>query len=164
MRYNEREEIEATGEWLLRINKAGISEELEYVPSQLSKLGVAPVDVVDRLDWLRDLENAETEPAKETETIESTVVPEETFEELPISVKVVEVESLVLDYDSFGPWEWAAGTIEEMIEDAIKSVLDPELGLHEFNDLSSMKRETSVSPIPRKGRRRRAAVVARTNS
>lgn len=175
MGYNEREELEATKEWLLRINKAGFSEELEYVPSELSKLGVAPVDVVDRLDWLRgrDSIKAPVEPVvveelvQQVETIGSTapvLVPEKTEEELPNPSAIVEAKSLILDYDSFGPWEWAAGTIEEMIEEAIKSVLDPEPGLGEFNELSSKVRESSVSPLPRKGKRRRAAMSARTTS
>lgn len=175
MGYNEREELEATREWLLRINKAGFSEELEYVPSELSKLGVAPVDVVDRLDWLRDRDSikAIVEPVvvkelvQQVEAIGSTapvLAPDKTEEELPNPSVVVEAKSLVFDYDSFGPWEWAAGTIEEMIEEAIKSVLDPEPGLEKFNELSSKVRKNLVSPILRKGKRRRAAMSARTTS
>jgi len=164
MKYDEKEELEKTSEWLLRINKAGFSEELEYVPSELSKLGVAPVDVVDRLDYLRDrgtvviVEEVHDDAEEQEET-----VPDSALEEVFESPIVAVAESLILDYDSFGPWEWASGTIEEMIQEAIMGILDPEPGLHEFNDLSSLTRKAPSLPA-KKGKRRRAALAAASSN
>lgn len=179
MRYDEKEEIEATHEWLMRFGDAELSEELLYVPSTLSKLGVAPIDVVDRLDWLRDhgkLE-AESPPAtrgkrasssvmvldkpetiqKEVEVIVTAVVEEETHPLLLVSATApVELKPLTLDYDGFGAWEWAE-PIETMIENAIFSVFDFEPGLHEFNKLASSKQSV------RRSRGKRARASARPN-
>lgn len=129
MRYNEIEELESTREWLLRFNEAGFSEELMYVPSQLSKLGVAPIDVVDRLDWLKEIDK------------ERPIAPLE------------EVGALILDYDSYGPWEWA-GSIEKMIEDASASIFDLDPDLPDFNELVSLLRPKRRA----RGKRVRAVV------
>jgi hypothetical protein len=176
MRYNEKEEIEATNEWLMRFDDADFSEELLYVPSTLSKLGVAPIDVVDRLDWLRKhgrlkaeslpsvvvgsgapssvmvLEKLET-VQEEAEAIVATVVEEETDPLLLASTAApIELKPLTLDYDGFGAWEWAE-PIETMIENAIFSVFDFEPGLHEFNELASSRHLAKRS----RGKRARAS-------
>jgi len=168
MGYDEQEELTATGEWLLKINEVGFSEELHYVPSQLAKLGVAPVDVVDRLPWLKKQGRGTIQvqperpvskelvlvgrsaPVAVMDRIEAPVSVLDEFEvELEISVEVF--APLALDYDSCGPWEWS-GKIESMIEDAIRSVLDPEPDLLVFNELSALTRK-------RKGRRRARAIA-----
>ena len=77
MRYDEKEEIKATGEWLLSINQAGFSEELMYVPSQLSKMAVEESD-----DSVEKLEYRSIAP-------------------------IPDVETLILDYDRYDAWEWA---------------------------------------------------------
>lgn len=167
MRYNETEELEATSEWLMRVNGVGFSEELMYVPSQLTKLGVAPVDVVDRLEWLRENDHdtnrsdhdkmgdvpeivqeaeLEVEPASEVQLELALAV--EMLEERP-RADVLEVESLVLDYNRYGAWEWA-GPMEKMVEDAIIGIRNLELGLHEFNELARPKKRI-------RGKRARAA-------
>lgn len=105
MRYDEKEEIEKTDRWLLRINEAKVSDELLYVPSELSRLGVAPRDVV---DWTREKDRP-------------TSMAEEAF-------------SLDLDYDSYGAWEWAE-PIEKLVEDAIFAILNPDPELPNFNRL-----------------------------
>lgn len=176
VRYNTKEEIEATGEWLLRINSAETPEELLYVPSELSKMGVAPIDVVDRLDYLRELrqkkaaniapepvvedahgyvfahqepEDEEEEPAPEEIEAEEYV---EMLQELPLT-PVVEPIALVLDYDGYGAWEWAE-PIEKMVEDAILAVFDLCPDLPSFNLLASEMRPKQ----PRaKGKRARSA-------
>jgi hypothetical protein len=164
MKYDEKEEIEATGEWLLRIKKVGFSEELEYVPSRLAKMGVAPIDVVDQLDRLRDasvktsaaveiFSETQTSPVLVLERLEEVIEAELVLEPAaierkpePLMIEGSEVQTLVLDYDVYGPWEWL-GKVEVIIEDAIKSVFDLEPGLFEFNELSSSMRR-------RKGRRK----------
>lgn len=164
MGYDEKEEIEATGEWLLRIKKVGFSEELQYVPSRLAKMGVAPIDVVDQLDRLRDASAKASATAElfaerrmspvlvlerpvaviEAELVSEPVVLEEEPE--PLMIEGSEAQNIPLDYDVYGPWKWL-GEVEDMIEHSIKSVLDPEPGLLLFNELSlSMRR--------RKGRRK----------
>jgi hypothetical protein len=175
VRYNTKEEIEATGEWLLRINEAETPEELLYVPSELSKMGVAPIDVVDRLDYLRELRQkkaanvtpepvvedahgyvyapeepeAEEEPAPEELEAEEYV---EMLQELP-HTPVAEPAALVLDYDGYGAWEWAE-PIEKMVEDAILAVFDLCPDVPDFNLLASEMRPKQ----PRaKGKRARSA-------
>ena len=128
MGYDEKEEIEATGEWLLRITKVGFSEELEYVPSQLSRLGVAPKDVVDRLPYLRDETRGSMEEAKS-----SVMVLEREEEPEP----VIEGPPDTLGYDQYGPWEWF-GKVEVALEEAIIAVLEPEPALEEFTYLLSL--------------------------
>lgn len=125
MRYNEREEIEATSEWLLRITEAGFSEDLMYVPSELTKMGVipSPVDVVDRLHKLRS-----SDPMRDM--VDHGIV--EVVEEAEAIVEMV--EPLVFDYNSFGPWEW----VDHLNSDPIESVLSLEPGLHVFNKLASL--------------------------
>lgn len=168
MGYDEKEEIEATGEWLLRIKKVGFSEELEYVPSRLAKMGVAPIDVVDSLDWLRDADRTEAsapvelfaerrmspvlvlERPEEVQTA-PVVVQEALEEELETLMEGSGVEPFALDYEVYGLWEWV-GKVEAMIEDRIRAVLDPEPGLLEFNELSSLMRR-------RKGRRKARVAV-----
>lgn len=131
MRYDEKEELEATGEWLLRINSAGFSEELTYVPSYLSRVGVAPVDVVDRLDYLRDCDRIESR-ARLAGAPSSVMVLERP--------QIIEAEAdTILDYDSYGMWEWA-GPIEEILEESFRALLTPEPGLYEFNELASLAR------------------------
>lgn len=164
MRYDEKEELEATGEWLLRINQAGFSEELMYVPSRLAELGVVPKDVVDRLDWLRDtpgerqeaVEPVEVLEQEDTEQSEEVSTPDVLEETSPLVS--AEVKPLALDYESFGPWEWAE-TIENMIEDAIKAILDPEPDLPEFSVLAL---ETSAKLEPQTRRKKRRRAVAPT--
>lgn len=143
MRYDEREELEATGEWLLRINGAGFSEELTYVPSKLAELGVAPKDVVDRLEWLR--EHKIEEPVAETTEQETT--QDSVSEEVE-----TEKDSLTSYYDSFGPWEWV-GQIEKKVEECMNSFLDPEPGLPDFNQTAAFTRQSR-----RRGKTARAAV------
>jgi len=173
MRYNEVEELEATGEWLLRIKEKGFSEELMYVPSQLSKLGVAPIDVVDRLEWLRDHRH---DPKTDHGTVVEVVVPEQQAPEPEVEVEdpealvvepgemlegrllifVSEPMSLALDYDGYGPWEWAE-PMERFVEDAISAILDEDPGLHDFNELAAMTRVKKRT----KGKRARAASAAK---
>lgn len=177
MRYNTQEEIEATGEWLLRVNTAEISEELLYVPSELSKLGVAPIDVVDRLEYLRESKGhpveveAHEEPEDEQEPEEDEPLSEEeepaaqedalglvrTFEERPA---LPVLEPLVLDYDGYGAWEWAE-PIEKMVEDAILAVYDLVPDLPEFNQLALQSRPKQ--PRARGKRARSAAPGERAN-
>jgi hypothetical protein len=165
MRYKEAEELEATGEWLMRVNSAGFADELLFVPSQLSKLGVAPVDVVDRLDYLKsqdhgpdmvDHDNIEVvdEPAGGYEPVVEPA--EETLEERPLAF-VEEPSSLVLDYDSYGDWEWAR-PIEKMVEEAFLAIFSEEPDLPDFNDVAALYRQTP-SKVRRKGRRARARAV-----
>lgn len=118
MRYNETEELEATGEWLLRFNDVGFSEELLYVPSQLSKLGVAPVDVVDRLAWLREKDH-DTNGSDHDK-----------------------IEPLVFDYDIYGAWEWIE-PIEKMLEEAILATFNEDSGVPRFNELAALSRPRS---------------------
>lgn len=162
----------------MKFNDAGYSEELLYVPSKLSKLGIAPIDVVDRLDWLRDhdrlgsrssafaivgngapssvmvLEKPDTiEEEAEAILVEVAEEEEETDPLLMPSVALsAELKPLSLDYDGFGAWEWAE-PIETMIENAIFAVFDFEPGLHEFNELASLRHPAKRS----KGKRARAS-------
>lgn len=181
MRYNEKTELEATGEWLMRINEAGFSEELFYVPSQLSKLGVAPVDVVDRLDWLKenrdgsDMDDhgsvevvAHEEPEDEQEPEEAEPEPETVADEPEALVSAVEMleerplpllsppTPVALDYDSYGAWEWAEPN-EKLVEDAILALFELAADLPDFSDLALAHRPTK----PRaRGKRARAAKAA----
>lgn len=173
MRYNEVEELESTREWLIRFNEAGFSDELLYVPSQLSKLGVAPIDVVDRLEYLKSLDHGtdgsdhdtvevvHEESENEEETVEDTTTAEpealvevvETLEEKP-AAPVDTPASLVLDYDSYEAWEWME-PIEKVVEDAFASIFELEPGLEEFNKvvaLTKSKRKT-------RGKRARASMA-----
>lgn len=143
MRYDEREELEATGEWLLRINRAGFSEELTYVPSKLAELGVAPKDVVDRLEWLR--EHKIEEPVAETTEQETT--QDSVSEEVE-----PEQDSLTSQDDSFGPWEWF-GQIEKKAEEYMTSLFSLEPGLPDFNQTAAFARQRK-----RRGKTARAAV------
>jgi hypothetical protein len=170
MRYDEKTELEATGEWLLRMEGAGFSDELLFVPSELFKRGVAPIDVVDRLDYLKGEDHGpdtvdhvilEAAPEDEEESIDEPVAEEleaaaETLDERPAS-PVDELTSLIFDYDSYGAWEWVE-PIEKMIEEAFSAVLDQVPGLHEFNDLAALTRSRKRS----RGKRARAASAART--
>lgn len=164
MRYVEEDELEATNEWLLRFNEAGISDELTFVPSELIKLGVPPVDVVDRIDWLvqqkghgadgsgRGIVVAESEVAKEPEPAPAVDKLEDR-----LRATITEPGSLILDYDSYGAWEWAA-PIEKMVEEAIFAVVDPDPELPDFSELAASCR---LRPRSR-GKRARAARAART--
>ncbi len=146
MGYDEEEELEATGEWIMRVNEAGFSEELEYVPSQLAKLGVAPKDVVDRLDWLREHGSIETATNVATRR-----------QVKPVSVlEKPEAQMDGLDYDSFGPWEWFSA-FDNMIEDSMKSTRETEPGLADFNML--IANETRLS---KRGRVARMSMKANT--
>lgn len=136
MKYDEKEELEATGEWLFRIKSVGFAEDLMYVPSELTKMGVIPppVDVVNRLNRLRENDHV-------ADTVDHDIV-EASAERASSSVLLLErpkdVETpLVFDYDNFGPWEWAE-PLEKMVENSIKSVLAPEPGLDIFNELASL--------------------------
>ncbi len=146
MRYDEKEEIELTGEWLLRISNAGFSEELMYVPSQLTKLGVAPIDVADRL---RKSDQAATVDQEVAAVAISVFVPE--MEDGLIS-PVDETVGLKLDYDGYGAWEWAE-PIEKMVEDAIFAIFSPDPKLPNFNQLISVAKTRQRS----RGKRARAA-------
>lgn len=179
VRYKTQDEIEATGEWLMRINEAETPEELLYVPSELSKMGVAPIDVVDRLDYLRELRqkkaaNVTPEPVVEDSygyvfaqpedeqdpEVEEEPAPEELEAEEYVEMlqellhtSVAEPAALVLDYDGYGAWEWAE-PIEKMVEDAILAVFDLCPDLPDFNLLASEMRPKQ----PRaKGKRARSA-------
>lgn len=149
MRYNEVEELEATGEWLLRIETAGIAEELMYVPSQLSKLGVAPIDVVDHLEWLRNNDH-------DTDTVDhatvEVVAPQES------SGEIEESAPQIFDYDSYGAWEWAQ-PVEKMVEDLFLAVLNevPELPI--FNNLVSVMRPSHLHKRTR-GKKARVKILA----
>jgi len=139
MRYDEKEELEATGEWLVRIGKAGFSEELTYVPSRLDKLGVAPRDVVDRREWLRDHYH-DTVDAKAKTVIEGQVAESTTEEQTAQDIVLAEEadtpeEPLGFDYETCGPWEWV-GQVENLIEEAIKGILEPEPDLPDFSELA----------------------------
>jgi len=113
---------------------------------------------VDRLDWLRDVAEAPAavelfaerrmSPVMVLERPEEEVQAELVLEpvELEEEPEILMEGSLVLDYDVYGPWEWL-GKVEAVIEDAIKAAFDPEPGLLEFNELSSLARR-------RKGRRK----------
>lgn len=125
MRYDTKEEIEATGEWLLKINSATIAEELMYVPSELSKLGVAPIDVVDSLEYLREMKSHlddENEPEEE-------IVADSSENRSPLK----EAEPPDMGYDSDAAWKWA----EDDYEDFLTSLFDFEPDLPEFNNLIS---------------------------
>lgn len=135
MRYNEKEEIEVTGEWLLRISEAGFSEELMYVPSQLTKLGVAPIDVV---DWIQG-----------SETQEIPVVP--------VCPVAEETGALVLNYDVYGAWEWA-DPIEKMVEEAFALIFDLEPDLPDFNELALLSRQRRRT----RGKKARTASMSAT--
>ncbi len=176
MRYNEKEEIEATGEWLMRIGKVGFSEELTYIPSDLSRMGVAPRDVVDRLDYLRsrcgldggDHGRVEAAVLDKPEVVvveelvkELPVLEVETLEGRPIIPVAESSLSLVFDYDSHGPWLWMEPN-ERLLEEALSAVLDPEPGLHEFNELAAEVR--IMSQAKARGRRARVAVASRVTS
>lgn len=181
MRYNEVEELESTKEWLLRFNEAGFSDELLYVPSQLSKLGVAPIDVVDRLDYLKSvepgpnrvdhaiLEAAEPEEPAVEEDPEEESTPEgpepqvivEMLEVRPLT-PVAEPVALSLDYDSYGAWEWME-PIEKMVEESFLSMLAPEPDLPDFNALLALVKPQPTKPRSRgKRARARATRVAAT--
>lgn len=155
MKYNEKDELEATGEWLLRINDVGFAEELTYVPSYLSKVGIAPVDVVDRLDWLRSRGSIKTSAVVGTAPV--LVLERSRVEEVAEVVVVAEVAEIcppeestsVFDCDTLAPWEWFDPMA--VIEDTFKYVFDPEPGLHVFNNLASLMRSTT-----RRGRGKRA--------
>jgi len=171
VRYNTKEEIEATGEWLMRINNADIAEELMYVPSQLSKLGVAPIDVVDRLDYLRESKTdpaddeyefvepkAHEEPEDEQEPEDEEAEEESESEEEMLEDRAwvpVEATPLTFDYDGYGAWEWAE-PIEKMVEDSILAVFDLCPDLPDFNLLASESR-----PKQPRARGKRARSVAR---
>lgn len=153
MRYNTKEELESTKEWFLRVNQAGFSDELMYVPSELNKLGVAPIDVVDRLDWLREIKDHGTDGSdhdilEEDEPESEEPVVEDVVAEAPIA----EPHSLSLVYESYGAWEWA-GPIERLIEDSLHSMLDLEPGLPAFNSLAILTRSKRRA----KGKKARAS-------
>lgn len=160
MKYYEAEELEATDEWFLGVNAAGISDELLFVPSELTKLGVPPVDVVDRIGWLKQHVDRGADGSVhgtiEAEPAAPELVPTvDLLEERP-SVHTTESGSLTLDYDGYGAWEWAE-PIEKMVEDAIFAVLDSEVELPEFNVLAA-----SCKLRPRsRGKRARAARAAK---
>lgn len=165
MKYDEQEELEATGEWLLKINTVGFSEDLMYVPSELTKMGVMPppVDVVDRLNQLREIdpvlnradhgivELAVEHPPSSVLVLER---PQKVEAILEVVVEVSLPEpKLVSDYDSLGPWGWVE-SLEKMIEDSVKAVLAPEPGLHTFNELASLTHWTQRG----RGKRARSSV------
>lgn len=149
MGYDEREEIEATGEWLLRINKVGFSEELEYVPSELTRLGVAPKDVVDRLPWLRRSSRGSMVAAPQQAQTAPVMVLER--EEEPEPEPHIERTPDSLGYDNYGPWEWF-GKVEVVLEKAIIAVLDPEPELEEFTRLLSLTKSRKRGKIARTAR------------
>lgn len=171
MRYDEKEELELTGEWLLRINSVGFADDLMYVPSELTKMGVMPppVDVVDRLNQLRQTDRVpngadrgivEQSQASSVLVLErpKTVEDQElTILEMAPEVAPLVESTLVFDYEGFGPWEWVE-PLERMLEDAIKAVLTPEPGLHTFNQLASLTRST------RRGRGKRARSGGRSTA
>lgn len=145
MRYDEKEELEATGEWLLRINTVGFSEDLMYVPSELTKMGVMPppIDVVDRLHQLRVPDRMDrgivehvVEQPSAVMVLERPAVIDPILEMVSEVVPLVE-STLVFDYDNFGPWEWAE-PLEQMLENSIRAVFTPEPGLNVFNELVSL--------------------------
>lgn len=155
MRYVEEDELAATDEWFLEVKRAGISDDLLFVPSELIQLGVAPVDVVDRLDWLVKQKNHGADGGARG-IVEAEPVPAvDSLEERPIAT--IEPGSLILDYDSYGAWEWAA-PIEKMVEEAIFAVVDPDPELPDFSELAASCR---LRPRSR-GKRARAARAART--
>ena len=139
MIYDEEEEIESTKEWLIKFNSTGYSEELLYVPSQLSKLGVAPIDVADKLNWLR----------------EHGTVKE------PVETENALMEGNDLDFPSCDPWEWV-DEIERSMADSIKSLYTPEPGLDQFNKLPPITtmRRPEPAPVVSRRRARRAKAVA----
>ena len=153
MRYNTKEELENTNEWFLRINEAGFSEELLYVPSQLSKLGLAPIDVVDRLEWLKENGPDTVDHAIVEVETESTVEEPE-----PPTVGVVDLEvgfgPLDFVYDSYGAWEWAK-PVERLIEESFMAMFDLEPGLPDFNGLAILTRSRKRA----RGKRARASRV-----
>lgn len=132
MRYDEKEEIEATGEWLMRINKAGFSEELVYFPSRLAELGVAPRDVVDRQEWLRDHYHGIVEPEEVEESVSTD----------PIQ-----------DHDNLGPWEWADG-VDVIISSSMK-LFEPDPEIPQFNELAGMARNRTRGRRARLSSRRK---------
>lgn len=162
MRYDEKTEIESTREWLIRFDEAGFSEELTYVPSELWKLGIAPKDVVDRLDWLKKHAGHGTveveEPVEEEPTPEDEEVPvvEEPPEEMSAVSDAPVSNVLTLDYDRYGAWEWVEA-IENMIEETRLAVFEPEPGLPEFNELASLVKSK------KRVRGRKARATTRTN-
>lgn len=168
MKYDTKEEIEKTGAWLLRISEEGHGEELMYVPSELYKLGVAPIDVADNLDTLRKRKAAKEAELKAIAAEVKAMVAEVpvqagTVEEAPQLVAQEEpepepeqapepdllvdeipmtgtvVEPLVLNYDQYGLWEWME-PIERMVEEAMMAVFIEEPDLPEFNQLASASR------------------------
>jgi len=152
MRYNTKEELESTKEWFLRVNQAGFSDELMYVPSELSKLGVAPKDVVDRLDWLREIKDHDTNGSDH-----DILEVDEPVSEEPVEDSVAEApiaKPLSVAYESYGAWEWAR-PIENLIEESLHSILDLEPDLPAFNGLAILTRSRKRA----KGKKARASRV-----
>lgn len=155
MRYDTKEEIEATGEWLMRIKDAETPEELMYVPTQLWKLGVAPSDVVDRLDYLRESTKNSAEDDQEVVEEEDHIESED--EQEPEEEKPAEEpEAPALPYDGYGAWEWNI-PIEKVIEDSISAIFELSSNTPDFNDLV-----LEVRPMPKQPRAR--GKRARTDS
>lgn len=166
MRYNEKDEVEATGEWLQRVKQAGHAEELFYVPSQLDKLGVAPRDVVDALPWLRNRAKIESR-AEQTEhrraVGRASVAPRTTPAVLVLEkVEVPEIPELVVSPE---PWDWTK-PVELLIENSIKAIFVPDPELPAFTELASQAqletpkvKEPEVAPLKRaRGKRARTSV------
>lgn len=146
MKYDTKEELDATDQWFLNMAEAGVSEELLFVPSELSKLGVAPKDVADQLDWLRthrpgfDQPTAVLAVLRGTARVEVQDAQNETvFEDRQVDVVVGESEILVLDYDGETAWEWLR-PLDELVEGSILNTLTEEPGLASFNSLVAMLR------------------------
>lgn len=149
MKYDAKEEILATGEWLMKINEAEVAEELLYVPSQLERMGVAPRDVVDLLPYLRN--RAKIEPRVETRrAVGRASVPTRTTPAVLVLEKVevppvpelgasapVETERVS------EPWDWTTP-----VEISIEEMLRPEPGLPAFNQLASLTHREPPKPAP----------------
>jgi hypothetical protein len=153
MRYVEEDELVATNQFLLRLNEAGVSDDLLFLPSELNKLGVAPKDVADQIEWLKQHRpgfdqpttvmavvraTARVETTNEPQALEVVAVSEESLPEIVVG----ESEILVLDYDGSEGWDWLK-PIDEMINTSVFDSLVEEPGVPSFNRLVVMMKAQS---------------------
>ena len=149
MRYNTKEEIESTKEWFLRIKEAGFSEELMCVPSELNKLGIAPIDVVDRLDWLREIKDHGN-----NESDHDIIEVDEPVGDPVADIPIEEPPVFSSAYEGYGDWEWDL-PIEKLIENSFNSMLELEPDLPAFNGLAILTRSRRRA----RGKRARASRI-----
>ncbi len=141
MRYDEKEEILATQEWLMRLEETDHGLELEYVPTEIWRTGIPLQDVVDRIEEVREKIEASKVVAVGRAVVEDNSVAEAMgLIMMGHMLSVAEEEAAAVaeeEVPDHVPWDWDK-PLEGLIEESIKAILSPEPGLLAFSEVASL--------------------------